>query len=72
MRNENDRETLLAGLTNYIEHLGRLPDAKMVGGFVEDPTSPKISVFPMRRGELPVGSGKFLKIGLILVGSGRV
>jgi hypothetical protein len=36
------------------------------------PTSPKISVFPMRRGELPVGSGKFLKIGLILVGSGRV
>ena len=34
--------------------------------------SPKISAFPMRRGELPVGSGKFLKNGLILVGSGRV
>jgi len=26
----------------------------------------------MRRGELPVESGKFLKNGLILVGSGRV
>jgi predicted outer membrane protein len=36
------------------------------------PTNPKISAFPMRRGELPVGSGKFLKNGLILVGSGRV
>lgn len=35
-------------------------------------TRPKISAFPMRRGELPVGSGKFLKNGLILVGSGRV
>src|SRR5262249_23864648 len=35
-------------------------------------TSPKISAFPMRRGELPVGAGKFLKNGLILVGSGRV
>ena len=34
--------------------------------------SPKISAFPMRRDELPVGSGKFLKNGLILVGSGRV
>ena len=33
---------------------------------------PKISAFPMRRDELPVGSGKFLKNGLILVGSGRV
>ena len=31
-------------------------------------SSPKISAFPMRRGELPVGSGKFLKNGLILVG----
>ena len=36
------------------------------------PTNPKIRAFPMRRGELPVGSGKFLKNGLILVGSGRV
>ena len=34
-------------------------------------TRPKISEFPMRRGELPMGSGKFLKNGLILVGSGR-
>ena len=31
-------------------------------------TRPKISAFPIRRGELPVGSGKFTKKGVISVG----
>ena len=34
-------------------------------------TSPKISAFPVRRSELPVRSGKFLKTGMISVGFGR-
>ena len=32
-------------------------------------TSPKISAFPVRGGELRVGSGKFPKKGVISVGS---
>jgi hypothetical protein len=34
-------------------------------------TSPKISAFPVRRSELPVRSGKFLKTGMISVEFGR-
>ena len=34
-------------------------------------SSPKISAFPVRRSELPVRSGKFLKNGMISVGSGN-
>jgi hypothetical protein len=33
--------------------------------------SPKISAFPVRRSELPVRSGKFLKNGMISVEFGR-
>jgi DNA-binding MarR family transcriptional regulator len=33
--------------------------------------SPKISAFPVRRSELPVSSGKFLKNGMISVEFGR-
>jgi hypothetical protein len=36
-----------------------------------DSASPKISAFPVRRGERPVGSGKFLKNDMISVNSGR-
>lgn len=34
-------------------------------------TRPKISAFPVRRSELPVSSGKFLKNGMISVEFGR-
>ena len=34
-------------------------------------TRPKISAFPVRRSELQAGSGKFLKNGVISVGSAR-
>src|ERR1700747_3128341 len=34
-------------------------------------TSPKISVFPVWRSELPAGSGKFLKNGAISAGAAR-
>ena len=34
-------------------------------------SSPKISAFPVRRSELPVSSGKFLKNGMISVEFGR-
>ena len=55
-------------------HIERLPAQtvlKRLGNQLIQCTSPKISAFPVRRGELPVGSGKFLKNGVISVGSGR-